>query len=148
MNTVVDDFLACDNCPELTTGLLQTLRTRFTDTISSADSPTFYGIETTRLNNHGNLLTQTDYIARVADTMGIYHLELVDTPAHSDYFVDPTPSPTIDPSPYQKLTGHLVQTLKTRDDVRHFVSFLCSKNQSTTYSDYEKAIHLLGYLNL
>jgi len=147
LNTVVDDFLSCDNCPELTNGLFKALKTRFTDITSSTDSPTFSGIETTRLDDHGILLSQAGYIARVADTMGISHLELVDTPAHSDFFLDPIPSPPIDPNTYQRLTGHLVQTLKTRDDVRHFVSFLCSKNQSPSNSDYEKAIHLLRYLH-
>lgn len=147
LNTVVDDFLSCDNCPELTNGLFQALKARFTDITSSDSSPTFSGIETTRLDNHGILLSQTGYIARVADTMGISHLEQVDTPVHSDFFIDPTPSPAMEPATYQKLTGHLVQTLKTRDDVRHFVSFLCSKNQSPTNRDYEKAIHLLRYLH-
>jgi hypothetical protein len=36
--------------------------------------------------------------------------------------------------------------LKTRDDVRNFVSFLCSKNGAPTEGDYSKAIHVLRYL--
>ena len=48
---------------------------------------------------------------------------------------------------YTSLTGHLVQTLQTRDDVKHLVSHLCSKNSNPNTGDYKKAIHVLRYLS-
>ena len=48
---------------------------------------------------------------------------------------------------FTSLTGSLVHVLQTRDDVRLFVSHLCSKNAAPCEGDYMKAIHLLRYLS-
>ena len=44
------------------------------------------------------------------------------------------------------MTGKLVQFLKTRHEIRHLVSHLCSFNQSPSEGHYRRAIHVLRYL--
>jgi hypothetical protein len=74
----------------------------------------------------------------------------VKIPVHEDFFkasLSPTDCVPVLPALYQSLTGSLVQVLKTRDEIRPFVSHLCSKNSCPLEGDYAKAIHILRYLH-
>jgi hypothetical protein len=82
--------------------------------------------------------------------VGIDHLPLVELPCDDDFFslsVRPEDCVLVSGSLYTSLTGSLVHVLQTRDDVRLFVSHLCSKNAAPCEGDYMKAIHLLRYLS-
>ena len=54
----------------------------------------------------------------------------------------------MNPIAYSSLMGKLVQFLKTRFDVKPFVSELCSHNQAPLECHYRQAIHILRYLGL
>ena len=150
----VDDGRALDNCPSLTTRLIHVLEARFGSLTKSSSSGsftgTFAGIEMAQLPNGAILTTQDSYIRRVAGIIGVEHMEPVDIPGENDFFcvsssaADLVP---VDPLKYQSLSGHLVQMLKTRDEIRHLVSHSCSRNSSPDEGDYSKAVHILRYLH-
>jgi hypothetical protein len=81
---------------------------------------------------------------------GITHLPAdVDTPCSADFFELSTSDDDckpVDSSLYMRLTGSLVHTLGTRDEIRHLVSYLCSENNTPNAGDFAKAIHVLRYL--
>lgn len=148
-NTHVDDIRTIDNCPELRTCLFNALKARFGDLHENLESHTFTGIELQRYPDRSIVQKQDRYISRVADSVGVAHMATVDMPCQSDFFADSiTPEECIlaDQSLYQSLTGCLVQ-IKTRDEIKHLISHLCSKNNLPTEGDYAKAIHLLRYLH-
>ena len=69
-------------------------------------------------------------------------LILLDTPCSADFFESSTSvddCKPVDSSQYMRLTGSLVHTLSTRDEIRHLVSFLCSKNNKPDAGDFAKA---------
>jgi hypothetical protein len=148
-NTHVDDIRTLDNCPDLRQSLFSALKNRFGDLHEHLESETFTGIEMLRYENGAVSQTQSRFITRLAESIGIAHMLPVNVPCHPDFFLEseiPSDCTLVDPSIYQSLTGSLVQ-MKTRDDVKHLVSFLCSKNSSPTEGDYKKALHLLRYLH-
>ena len=149
VNVHVDDFRTIDNAPELRQSLILALEARFGHLTTHSPCITFAGVEF-KIHPSGAVSTTQDrYIARVADRVGVTHLPSTDVPIHSDFFqpsVTDSDCMPVPPLVYQALTGHLIQVLKTRDDVRHFVSHLCSCNAAPTSGDYEKALHLLRYL--
>ena len=59
---------------------------------------------------------------------------------------DPILCKAVDSSIYSSLTGKLIQFLKTRHEVRQFVSYLCSFNSKPLELHYRQAIHVLRYL--
>lgn len=52
----------------------------------------------------------------------------------------------VDSSTYSSLTGKLIQFIKTRHEIRQFVSYLCSFNSNPCEVHYRQAIHILRYL--
>ena len=149
----VDDGRALDNSPFLTARLLRVLEARFGPLTKSSSAGafkgTFAGIEMTQLSNGGILTTQDSYIQRVANVIGVQHMESIDVPCEKDFFsvsISAADLVPVAPVKYQSLTGHLVQMLKTRDEVRHLVSHSCSRNSSPDEGDYSKAVHILRYL--
>ena len=149
---VVDDFQAFDNMPDipLTLRLKAALIARFTEITSNSPSITFAGIEHRQLSNGAIATSQSGYIQRVASIIGVSHLPPINHISDKTYFqssilpedINPTDLPA-----YTTLTGHLVHTLQTRDDVKHFVSHLCSKNSNANIGDHKKAILLLRFLH-
>jgi len=150
VSTHVDDFRALDNCTALTDSLASALESRFGKLTTHSPSTSFAGIEFSHLSNGAVVATQDKYFSRVADIVGVAHLPAVDIVAHPDFFQPSTlPSQliSVNIAAYQSLTGHLVQALKTRDDVRPYVSFLCSHNAAPCEGDYSRALHVLRYLH-
>ena len=150
VNIHVDDFRTLDNDSALSEDLVAALTARFGVLTTHDPCTTFAGIELLRHSNGAISVTQDRYIQRVATTVGVAHMCPVDVPITSDFFyasILPTDCVPVDPTLYQSLTGHLIQVLKTRDEVRPFVSHLCSCNAAPTYGDYSKALHVLRYLH-
>jgi hypothetical protein len=149
VNTHVDDFRSLDNCSFLADRLHKALIARFGEITTHDQSVTFAGIEQCQHSNGAVSLTQDRYVLRTASVIGISHLPLVDIPAHEDFFkplVLSADLKSVDVEAYASLTGHLVQMLKTRDEIRPFVSFLCSRNSAPRAGDFAKAIHVLRYV--
>jgi hypothetical protein len=132
----------------LTHDAIVALEKRFGVMRVNCPSLTFTGVESKTLPNGSILQTQDRYIARLAQNIGVAHMPMVDLPAQIDFFRLSTTDldqKLVDPTVYQSLTGSLVQ-IKTRDEIKHFVSYLCSRNSVPDEGDYSKAIHLLRYL--
>jgi hypothetical protein len=149
VNTHVDDFRSLDNSSPLAERLYSALIARFGEITTHDQSVTFAGIEQLQHDNGAVSLTQDRYVARTASAIGISHLPPVDVPTHADFFKPldlPDDLKSVDIEAYASLTGHLVQMLKTRDEIRPFVSFLCSKNATPCEGDFAKAIHVLRYV--
>jgi hypothetical protein len=73
----------------------------------------------------------------------------VDCPVHDDFFkviTDVDECVLVDSGFYSSITGKLVQFLKTRPDVRQFVSFLCKHNTCPCEGHLRRALHVLRYL--
>jgi hypothetical protein len=63
----------------------------------------------------------------------VSHLPPVSLSAVKTFFdtpVDPDLCVPVDPTTYSSLTGKLVQFVKTKFDVKHYLSELCSHNQA------------------
>ena len=145
----VDDFRALDNCPSLTHSLRVALIERFEEITEHSPSTSFAGISTRQCSNGAVEVHQSSYIERVSGVVGITHLPVVDAPCGKDIFhrsTAPADRQVVSTLVYASLTGHLIQMLKTRDDVRPYVSTLCSRNASPDVGDYNKALHVLRYL--
>ena len=149
--THVDDVrgIACD--PVLIDDLRVGLKDRFQE-ITEEENCTQYAGITISVDSVSRAVkcSQPKYIDNVALRTGITHLPAnIDTPCSADFF-EPSISvddcKPVDSSQYMKLTGSLVHTLSTRDEIRHLVSFLCSKNSTPDAGDFAKAIHVLRYL--
>jgi hypothetical protein len=149
----VDDGLVVDTCPSLTARLILALEARFgplTRSIhASLFAGDFAGYEIAQQSNGSILITQDKYIHRVALVVGVAQRFPVDMPSTVDFFQASAPSESvlIDKFRYQSVTDHLVQMLKTRDEVRPFVSHCCSKNSCPDEGDFRKALHILDYLH-
>ena len=149
----VDDFRPISNDPKLSSLLKNILIDRFVDvTESPVDQParSFSGVDYTVLPNGAISTSQARHISHVASLIGVSHLPPVETPGFSDFFNSSTSESNCIPADqdrYMSLTGHLVQMLKTRDDVRPYISHLCSRNSKPDEGDFSKAIHVLRYLN-
>ena len=151
--THVDDVrgIACD--PVLIDDLRVGLKDRFQE-ITEEENCTQYAGITISVDSVSRAVkcSQPKYIDNVALRTGITHLPAnIDTAPCSADFFEPSISvddckPVDDSSQYMKLTGSLVHTLSTRDEIRHLVSFLCSKNSTPDAGDFAKAIHVLRYL--
>ena len=148
ISTHVDDMRILDNYPLLCQDALVALENRFGKLRVDCPSLTFTGVESQLLPDGSILQSQDRFVARLAQNIGVHHMSPVVLPAHADFFKRSISSEDmlfVDPSLYQSLTGSLVQ-VKTRDEIKHFVSHLCSRNASPDEGDYAKAIHLLRYL--
>ena len=149
INTHVDDLRFVHNTSTLSRDAIVALEARFGPMRVNSPSLTFTGIECQQLSTGAVMQSQNRYIARLADSVGVSHLPPVQKPVSLDFFkrsVSITDCVLFDPTCYQSLTGSLVQ-VKTRDDVKHFVSHLCSRNASPDCGDYLKALHVLRYLH-
>jgi len=152
VNVVVDDFLALDNMEgtPLTLRLKAALIARFSEITSHSPSTGFAGIEYRQLSNGAIATSQSGYIARVAALIGVSHLPSILHISDKSFFDDSiTPEDIVpaDLAAYSSLTGHLVHALQTRDDVKHFISHVCSKNACANIGDYKKAILILRFLH-
>ena len=148
-NVTVDDVLIVTNSLSLAEALLDALTTRFGPLTVHRDSQMHTGIEMVRRPDGGLLLTQDGAIARAASVVGVSHLPPIDVPTDADFFLASFPvlecSP-VDSTVYSALTGRLVQFLKTRHEVRLFVSYLCSFNHAPLEGHFRRALHVLRYL--
>ena len=147
INTHVDDMRILDNSLSLAQDAVVALEKRFGPMRSNSPSLTFTGVECKQFSNGAVMQSQDRYIVRLAQAVGVAHMPPVEMPAHDDFFKpsDHQALASVDPVKYQSLTGSLVQ-VKTRDDIKHFISHLCSRNAEPNEGDYSKAIHLLRYL--
>ena len=151
-NVIVDDFLTLDNMEgtPLTLRLKAALIARFTEITSNSPSTTFAGIEHKQLSNGAIATSQSGYINRVASIIGVSHLPPILHISDKTFFhasITPEDIVPTDLDAYTKLTGHLVHMLQTRDDVKHFISHLSSKNSCADVGDHTKAILLLRFLH-
>lgn len=149
VNTHVDDFRSKDNCSMLTDRLHEALVDRFEEVTTNDPSTSFAGVSLVQHSNGACEVHQGPYFERVGSSVGIVHLSPIDYPCDADIFkrsVTAADCTSVDHLLYCSLTGHLIQTLKTRDEHRAYVSHLCSRNSSPDVGDYNKAIHLLRYL--
>ena len=109
----------------------------------------FAGIQYELFPNGAIKTNQCEFIKRLAGKIGVSHMAPVRNPVSVDFF-DPSNTPDdiipYDTKDYQSLTGSLIQIVKTRDDVRHLISHLCSKNSNPTTGDYTKAIQVSRYI--
>jgi hypothetical protein len=145
----VDDFLGLTNDRNLADRLRAALEGRFDELTVDEFCVAFAGFDFDRLSHGPVVVSQYRYIHRVSSVVGIDHMPPVAIPADEEFFrssTTPADCVPVSSAVYQSLTGHLIQMLKTRDDVRHFVSYLCSKNAHPSEGDYSKAIHILRYL--
>ena len=149
VSTHVDDFRALDNCPYLTRRLHDALKERFEEVTGNCPSTSFAGVSLIQHSNGACSVHQAPYIERVASLIGVVHMPPVDVPCEHDIFkrsITASDCLPVDTNIYCSLTGHLIQSLKTRDEHRHIVSHLCSRNSTPDVGDYRKALHLLRYL--
>jgi hypothetical protein len=148
---VVDDIRNLDNCPRLTLKLHEALQKRFSEITTTADARMFAGIEQDLLVLNGITSIsehQTKYILRTAKNLGVTHMPPILTLTMPDFY---EPSSTAedclpaDDDFFRKLVGHLIVLLKTRHEIRPFVSHL-SRQTHPNAGDMSKAIYLLRYL--
>jgi hypothetical protein len=145
----VDDFRGAGNHMPFLQDLHDALVARFEEVTTHSPSTSYTGLELIQHPNGACETLQTKYIERVAERVGIVHLPPVLVPCDSDIFkmshlpADCVPVPTRE---YCALTGYLIQMMKTRDEIRPYVSTLCSRNSSPNAGDFNKAIQLLRYL--
>ena len=147
----VDDGNILDTDPTLTDHVLAAIEKRFGPLTQQRNvaSVVYAGYELSKQSNGAILSTQDGLIARAASEIGVSHLPSVDMPCQEDFFkpsVSVGDLKLVNPVIYQSLTGKLIQFLKTRDEVRPFVSHACARNARPNEGDYAKALHILRYL--
>ena len=145
----VDDFRGMTNYRPFIDQLFAALVERFVEVTYNAPSVMYTGVELRQHSNGACEQLQSGYMERVAARVGIVHLDNVSTPCDHDIFklsVSADDCVAVDTKRYCALTGYLIQMLKTRDEIRPFVSTLCARNAKPTVGDFNKAIHLLRYL--
>jgi hypothetical protein len=150
VNMCVDDCLAISNVQAMILDLFAALKRRFGELTVNLVTTVHTGLEISQPSTGGVLVLQDQAIARAASLVGVSHLPPVSLPAVKTFFdtpVDPVLCVPVDPTTYSSLTGKLVQFLKTRFDVKHYVSELCSHNQAPIENHYRLAIHVLRYLH-
>jgi hypothetical protein len=149
VSVTVDDCLAVTNELAFAEDLDAALTKRFGPLTVNSVTKVHTGIEFVYYDNGAICLHQDASIARAASVIGVSHLPPVDIPAHDDFFrplSDAEECVLVDPVFYSSIMGKLVQFLKTRHEVRQFVSFLCSRNVSPCDGHLCRAIHVLRYL--
>jgi len=147
-SVTVDDVLILTSSASMRQGLLDALASRFGPLTINLESTMHTGVEFSRLQSGGVLLTQDRAIGRAASVVGVSHLPPVQLPGDGHLFsvlVDAECAP-VDSAVYSSLMGKLVQFCKTRHEIRLAVSYLCSFNVSPLEGHYRRAIHLLRYL--
>eukprot|EP01041_Mallomonas_annulata_P012351 gene12351-25986_t len=137
------------NDQQLVDDLFQALASRFGPLTLNPVSTVHTGLEFIRHANGAISITQDQAICQAASKVGVSHLDSVLLPAFLDFF-DPPISPdecvAIASTLYSSLTGQLVQFLKTRHEIRPYISHLCSYNSAPMEGHYRKALHVLRYL--
>jgi hypothetical protein len=147
--THVDDFLPLGTAPRFADDLYVALVERFEEVTICVPATSFTGMELKYYPSGALELTQTRYIERVASIVGVAHLPPVAAPCNVDVFkrsVEEADCVSVPVAVYTQLTGYLVHVLRSRDDIRPFVSSLCSRNVAPTMGDYNKALLLLRYV--
>ena len=138
-----------DTAPQFTADLNAALVARFEEVTANVPATSFTGLEITHHANGALELAQVKYIERVASIVGIAHLPPVAAPCAIDVFkrsVTEADCVSVPAEVYTQLTGYLVHVLRSRDDIRQFVSLLCSRNPAPNIGDYDKALMLLRYI--
>ena len=120
----VDDALMVSSSQELVDILLAALTARFGKLTFNAVTSVHTGMEISQPPGGGRA------IARAASLIGVLHMPAVHVPVMKTFFDLPVDSA------YSSLMGKLVQFLKTRFDVKPFVSELCSHNQASLEYHY------------
>jgi len=141
--------LLIDTAPHLTADLYAALLARFEEVTVNVPATSFTGIEIKHHPSGALELTQTKYIERVASLVGVSHLPPVAAPCDAAIFkrsVTEADCVTVPVAVYTQLMGYLVHVLRSRDDIRPYVSALCSRNVGPTMGDYDKALLLLRYV--
>jgi hypothetical protein len=149
VSVTVDDLLILSNSVSLRQRLLDALQSRFGALTVNLSTSMHAGVEFSRTAEGGVRLSQNKAIARAASVVGVSHMPPVLVPARSDFFdvqFSEAEAASVPSDVYSSLTGKLVQFLKTRHEIRHLVSHLCSFNQSPLEGHYRRAIHVLRYL--
>jgi hypothetical protein len=150
VNVCVNDCLSLSNVQAMNLDVFAALKRRFGELTVNLVTTVHTGVEISQPPTGGVLVLQDQAIARAASLIGVFHLPPVALPALKTFFdapADPSCCVAVDPTTYSSLTGKLVQFLKTRFDVKHYVSELCSHNQSPLEYHYRGAIHVLRYLH-
>ena len=150
VSTHVDDFGTKDNCSSLTDSLHAALVSRFGEITEHNPSTSFAGVSIVQHSNGAVEVHQAPYIERVAGVVGVAHMPPIDSPSLPGVFsrsVTLADRACVNIDTYTSVTGHLIQMLKTRDDVRPIVSYLCSRNSAPDVGDYNKALRVLRYLH-
>ena len=149
VTTHVDDFLPASTAPKLSDELYAALVKRFEEVTVCVPAVSFTGMDLQHHPSGALELTQTRYIERVASLVGVAHLPSVAAPCTVDVFkrsVEPADCVSVPVAVYTQLTGYLVHVLRSRDDIRPYVSSLCSRNAAPNIGDYDKALMLLRYV--
>jgi hypothetical protein len=142
---VVDDIRSYDNCPPLTRRLHDAVRTRFGEITTTTDTAMFAGIEQVHTIDKGVLSIgehQSKYIVRMANNFGITHMPPVlelSMPDFYEYSSTAEDCRVVDCDLYKRLIGSLIVVLKTRHEIRPFVSHL-SRQTVPNAGDESKAI--------
>jgi hypothetical protein len=97
------------------------------------------GLEISPPPDGGVLVFQDQAMAKAVSLIGVSHLPPITVPAIKTFFIpptDPIECVPVDVTMYSSPTGKLVQLLKTRFDVEHYVSELCSHNHAPLMYHY------------
>ena len=147
-SVVVDDVRNLDNCPALTLRLQDAIAARFEE-ITKDDCAVFAGIEQTATFVNGvNRVahSQNKFITRTARGIGIVSMPPVSDLTMKDFYqssVTPEDCIPADQLRYQRIIGLLIHALKTRHEIRPFVSYLSSKLTTPNLGDEAKALYVL-----
>ena len=143
----VDDVLIISNSAPMRDSLYAALTARYRPLSFNLESSVHTGIGIHRLPLGAVLLTQDNAIGRAASLVGVSQRPPVSLPYNSQFFAPMLGDEVapIDPTVCASLTGTLVQFLKIRHDVRVFVLYLRSFNNSPSEGHFRRAIHNLRY---
>ena len=149
LSNYVDDFKTYSTQPKHLAVLVHALQTRFPDLTINEVSTTFLGINSHIHSNNALGFEQSDFVSRLAHTVGVAEWPPLHAISDKDFFRESILAADLlptDTSTYSSLTGSLIQLESTRDDVRHLISHLCSRNSQPTVGDHNKALLLLSML--
>ena len=125
---IFNDVLVISYSQEFVDILFAALTQRFGKLTVNVVTSVHTSLEISQPPGGGVLVLQDRAIARAASLIGVLHMPSVSALAIRSLFALPVKSAVcipVDSTVYSSLLGKLVQVLKTRFDVKHFVSELC-----------------------